>query len=125
LKQPSPGPADNQISDVREASEESIETKMAKRGVRWEPSDKSPGSRRNGLQLFRDRLHASVIGEGPGFYVLDHCRAFIALTPVLPRDKVKRDDVDTAAEDHPYDGARYRVLKGVVRAAENVRIVWG
>jgi hypothetical protein len=122
LRQPVSGPADNQIRDVHEASEENIETKMASVGIRWEESDKSPGSRRNGLQLLRDRLTASELGEGPGFYVFDHCRAFIALTPVLPRDKVKRDDVDTTAEDHPYDGARYRVLKGTYRTAKNITV---
>jgi hypothetical protein len=124
LKQPYPGPADNQIRDVHEASEESIETKMASVGIRWEESDKSPGSRRNGLQLLRDRLVASQLREGPGLYVFDHCRAFITLVPVLPRDKVKRDDVDTAAEDHPYDGARYRALKGTYRVSTDIKVTF-
>jgi len=54
--QPWPGPADNQIRDVRESDVDSIEKKMSKKGIRWTKSDKSPGSRKNGLQLLRDRL---------------------------------------------------------------------
>jgi hypothetical protein len=55
LQKPLPGPADNQIRDVRESDEETIEFKMAKKGIRWQKSDKSPGSRINGLELVRER----------------------------------------------------------------------
>ena len=121
---PAPGPADNQIRDVRDTEQETIEKKMADRGVHFTASDKSPGSRRNGLQLLRDRLENSLTGEGPGLYVMRRCQATIATMPILPRDSKKLDDVDTSAEDHAYDTVRYRVLKGVTRAAKaiNVRI---
>jgi hypothetical protein len=121
---PWPGPADNQIRDVRESDVETIEKKMSDKGVRWEESDKSPGSRRNGLQLLRDRLEASIKGEGPGIYFMDNCRASIITLPVLPRDEKNPDDVDTSAEDHPYDMVRYRVLKSSHRIARSIKIGW-
>ena len=121
--QPWPGPADNQIRDVREADVDTIEAKMSKKGVRWIESDKSPGSRRNGLQLLRDRLEAAVKNEGPGIYFMANCVASIETLPTLPRDKEKIDDVDTSAEDHCYDMVRYRVLKGSNRSASKFKIV--
>lgn len=122
-EQPWPGPADNQIRDVTQSDVETIEDKMSKRGVRWIESDKSPGSRRNGLQLIRDRLEACLRGEGPGLYFMDNCTASISLLPTLPRDEKKIDDVDTTAEDHCYDMVRYRVLKGAKRNAHKVKVV--
>lgn len=116
------GPADNQIRDTRESDVDSIELKMAKRGVRWVESDKSPGSRRNGLQLIRDRLEASMRGEGPGLYFMQNCVASIGILPTLPRDEVKLDDVDTEAEDHPYDMVRYRILRGSNRVAKTIKV---
>lgn len=121
--QPWPGPADNQIRDVRESDVDTIEAKMSKKGVRWIESDKSPGSRRNGLQLVRDRLEAAVKNEGPGIYFMANCVASIETLPTLPRDKEKIDDVDTSAEDHCYDMVRYRVLKGSNRSASKFKIV--
>jgi hypothetical protein len=110
-EKPWPGPADNQIRDVRESDTDSIEKKMADKGIHWTESDKSPGSRKNGLQLMRDRLEAATRGEGPALYFMQNCIASITLLHALPRDPVKIDDVDTTAEDHVYDMVRYRVLK--------------
>lgn len=117
--QPWPGPADNQIRDVRETDVDTIEKKMSLKGVRWIASDKSAGSRRNGLQLIRDRLEASSKGEDVGLYFMDNCIASIGTIPTLPRDKDKIDDVDTNAEDHPYDMVRYRILKSNNRIAQS------
>lgn len=121
-KQPWPGPADNQIRDVREADVETIEKKMGKVGIRWEESDKSPGSRKNGMELFRERLNAALKGEGPAIYFMQNCRASIKLIPKLPRDPLKIDDVDTDAEDHAYDMVRYRVLKGNRKVVRSVNV---
>lgn len=120
-KQPSPGPADNQIRDVREADVETIESKMSVKGVNWLESDKSPGSRRNGLQLIRDRFEAASRGEGPALYFMENCIASISTIPTLPRDEDKPDDIDTDAEDHPYDMVRYRVLRSSHKYASNVK----
>jgi hypothetical protein len=121
VKQPSPGPADNQISNVTEADTETIAVKMANKGVRWEKSDKSAGSRKIGLELLRDRMSAAKQKrEEPHIYFMVNCRASISTIPVLPRDEKDPEDVDTSAEDHPYDMARYRALKSSNRAATRI-----
>lgn len=120
--QPTPGPADNQISNVNEAETETIEKKMSDEGIRWTRSDKSRGTRKNGLQLIRDRLQASRNNEGAGLLFMDNCRASIAILPMLPRDEKDMDDVDTKAEDHPYDNVRYRVLAGNDRIAKVIKV---
>lgn len=120
LVQPEGGPADNQIRQVVQADVDTIEKKMGDIGIRWTESDKSPGSRVNGLELVRERLAASVKREGPGLYFMDCCRAAIEIFPTLPRDPKKPNDVDTDAEDHIYDEMRYRVLAGNNRAAKAV-----
>lgn len=123
-EQPWPGPADNQIRDVRESDVDTIEKKMADKGVRWIESDKSPGSRKVGLQLLRDMLEAAMLNrrDAPHIYFMDNCRASIATLPTLPRDEDDLDDVDTEAEDHPYDMVRYRVLKGANRLAKKIKV---
>jgi len=122
-EQPWPGPADNQIRDVRESDVDTIEKKMGSRGVRWIESDKSPGSRKVGLQLMRDRLEASRDNrEDAGLFFMDNCRASVTTLPTLPRDDTDMDDVDTDAEDHPYDMVRYRVLKGANRMAQKIKV---
>lgn len=121
-RQPWPGPADNQIGNVITVEDDSIEKKMAKLGVRWTKSDKSSGSRKIGLQLVRDRLHASLVGEGQGFYVMRNCKAFLEIFPTLPRSEKDPDDVDTTCEEHVYDSLRYRFLKGSDRYSSNLKL---
>ena len=121
-EQPAPGPADNQIRDVRESDVDTIEKKMSDVGIRWTRSDKSKGSRKNGFQLLRDRLEASIKGEGPGIYFMSNCVASITIIPALPRDEDEPDDVDTDAEEHPYDMVRYRVLTSSNRAAKKIKV---
>jgi hypothetical protein len=123
LTQPSSGPADNQIRNVIDDDQETIADRMSDVGIEWTASDKSPGSRAIGLQLARERIHATKEGVEPGLYVMDHCRAFISLVPGLTRDKKKIDDVDTTQEDHVWDETRYRVLQSSVRAATKVKVV--
>ncbi len=122
VTQPNSGPADNQIRDVRESDVDTIEKKMAKKGVRWVESDKSPGSRRNGLQLLRDRLEAAATGEGPAIYFMQNCEAAIKALPSLQREEDKPVDNDTTSEDHVYDDVRYRVLKSNNRMAKSIKV---
>lgn len=124
VEQPWPGPADNQIRDVRESDVDTIEKKMADRGIRWIASDKAAGSRKVGLQVMRDRLEAGKDGRytDPQLYFMENCRASIGTLPTLPRDDDDLDDVDTDAEDHPYDMVRYRVLKGLNRMATKLKV---
>jgi len=113
-KKPSPGPADNSIIDTQNPKTPTIADDFASKGIRWERSDKSPGSRKIGLELIRGRLAAVDVeyAEEPGLYIFDHCRNLLEHLPVLQRDAKNIEDVDTKQEDHDYDGLRYRVLKG-------------
>ena len=122
LTQPSAGPADNSIGDTREIDVETIAVKMSKQGIKWLESFKSSGSRVIGLQVIRDRLKAAIDGEGPGLYFMDNCRASIATLPTLPMDPDKPEDVDTDAEDHPYDMVRYRCSQGNNRLAKEIGV---
>lgn len=105
-----PGPADNSVFDAENGM--CIADDMAKLGVRWERSDKSPGSRKTGWEAIRKRLKACLAQkmEDPGLFVFNTCRHFIRTVPTLPRDPKKLDDVDTKAEDHIGDETRYRCL---------------
>lgn len=105
-----PGPADSSIFDVQDGH--SIGESFRKAGVTWLPANKGPGSRKNGWELMRGRMGAAKRHpkEKPGLFVFDTCRDFIRTVPALPRDELKPDDIDTTAEDHIADEARYRVL---------------
>jgi len=105
-----PGPADSSIFDTQNGV--CIADDMARSGVRWERADKSPGSRRNGWELMRDRLAAGLDWpmERPGLFVFDTCRQFLRTVPGIVRDTKNPDDVDTQAEDHCADEVRYRCL---------------
>jgi hypothetical protein len=124
LKQPFAGPADNSIRDVKEDDEDTIEKKMAEKGVRWQSSDKSKGSRKIGFELTRERMKNAIKKEGPAIYLMSNCKASINLLPILPRDEKILDDVDTEAEDHTYDMTRYRVLKGNSKAAAKIPVTF-
>jgi hypothetical protein len=107
------GPADSSIYDV--ADGHCIADEFKKAGVNWIPANKGPGSRKNGWQLMRDRFRASRPKKGTpmedkGLFVFDTCRDFIRTVPMMPRDEIKTDDVDTNSEDHAGDEARYRCL---------------
>ena len=103
------GPADSSIFDVTDDA--SIAQNMERIGVRWTTADKRPGSRKNGWELLRGRLQATLANDGrPGLYVFPTCRDFIRTVPTLPRDDRDPDDVDTEAEDHIADETRYRLL---------------
>jgi len=104
------GPADASIFD--EENNDSPALIQQRAGVRWERSDKSPGSRARGWKVLRDRLKAARDGsrEEPGLYVFETCVHFIRTVPVAPRHETKTDDVDTDSEDHVLDETRYRVL---------------
>lgn len=107
-----PGPADNQIDNVRDRDTHTISEAMAAEGVTWTASDKSRGTRKIGLVLFRQLLENAKTGDGPGIYFMNHCKAALEILPSLPVDDKDPDDVDTDAEDHLYDECRYRILAG-------------
>ena len=95
------------------------------KGVEWGRSDKSAGSRKAGWEKMRKYMRAAhpnyiydandkptfrIPRESPGLFVFNTCTMFVDLVPILPRDEVDKDDVDTEAEDHIGDEVRYRVL---------------
>jgi nitrate reductase beta subunit len=51
----------------------------------------------------------------PGLIVFSNCVNLIRTLPALPYDKTRVEDVDTAAEDHAYDGLRYGLTQIVPR----------
>lgn len=115
-----PGPADASIYD--EENGNNIARDMEKRGVRWQPADKSPGSRKQGWEQIRKMLKGAVppvgggLRESPGLFIFDCCQQTLETVPSLPRDDKDLDDVNTEAEDHIGDAIRYRVrrkLRGV------------
>ncbi len=117
-----PGPADSSIFDTDRG--DSIASMMDESGISWYKADKKPGSRVNGLSLFRQRLRNSVVNpyDKPGIYFFiegtPDCRNIIA---TMPRDEKKPEDVDTKSNDHFWDTLRYRLLDGA-RAAINMKV---
>lgn len=112
------GPADNQIRNVNDTDSDTLEKMMQDEGLFWEPSDKSPGSRKVGLQLARDRFWNFKTGEGPGLAFTRQCVASHSTIPMLPRhEKIVDDVMSEGVEDHAWDACRYRVLSGNNRYA--------
>lgn len=120
---PNAGSADNAIFSKENGR--SIAEDMASRGVYWTESNKSAGSRIQGLEKLREMLKNVLTSpnELAGLYVFDRCTHTIRTLPVLPRDERNPDDIDTKAEDHIYDAVRYRLLKkqyGTISGGYNV-----
>ena len=108
-----PGPADNSIFDSSGCA--SIASEMERAGVRWNRSDKTPGSRRRGWVLLRQLLCNARTKEAPSLRVFSCCTHFIRTIPVLQRSERDADDIDTTAEDHTADETRYRILANTKR----------
>ena len=64
------------------------------------PAHKDPGSWQDGWEPFRERLKNVMKPEGPRPFVFNTCRQFISTVPILPRDEIDMDGVDSKAEDH-------------------------
>jgi hypothetical protein len=116
------GPADSSIFDVENGNciaddmmgDVRLDDGREFSGPEFERADKSPGSRKTGWEQMRKRFKAAIppkIGmrEEPGLFVFSTCEQFQRTVPVLPRDEKDMDDIDTDAEDHIGDEARYRV----------------
>ena len=54
--------------------------------------------------------------DRPGLYISRACRYFWETVPSLPRDPRRPDDIDTRANDHGIDSARYGALARTGRA---------
>lgn len=102
------GPADSTIFSAA-PGETAPADAMAEQGAVFVPADKSSGSRVRGWQAMRRMFEESAKAqpEGPGLWVMEHCRQFIRTIPTLPRSDKDPDDVDTESEDHIGDETRY------------------
>jgi len=114
-----PGPADSAIYDRENGN--CIADDMAREGVFWLKAEKGPGSRKQGWQRLRALLKGARSREAPGLFVFESCRHFIRTLPVLPRDELDPDDIDSAAEDHIADETRYRIY-APKRELQRVRV---
>lgn len=121
---PSPGSADNQIGSTLQRDVETIKKKMEDCGVFWTNSDKSAGSRVNGLQIMRDMLQSSITKEGEGLYFMQNCVCCIETIPILPRDPNNLEDIDTDSPDHLYDALRYGLVEGSNRIATTMKVTF-
>jgi hypothetical protein len=99
-----PGNADSSIFDPGV----SIAKEMADRGVHWIKSDKSRGSRVNGLQLLITLLMNSRQSpiEKAGIQFFNTCKHTIEQIPSVQRSDKNPDDVDENS-DHIIDAIRY------------------
>jgi hypothetical protein len=79
---------------------------MNRLGCGWKPSIKGPGSRRLRVKRLHDLL-APIPNDPlkrPGIvFMKGQCPNLIRTIPALPRAPDDPEDVDTDAEDHPFD----------------------
>lgn len=74
-------------------------------GIDFEPCDKSPGSRINSINMFRNMLMGALDREEhPGIFFFSTCIHCIRTIPVLSRDKKNPDDINSLSEDHCLHG---------------------
>ena len=112
-KKVNPGCADNQIfnGDKRDQNQApSVAKQMADEGLKWERSDKSPGSRVQSAQLMLSRLYATKVqNDDPQIYFFKTCKYSIKTIPFLLRDDKQLDSVKKSADDHLWDALAYRL----------------
>ncbi len=90
----------------------SIAERMLKEGVSFRPADNKRVSQRGamgGWDQMRARMKGGEDGR-PMLYVFDTCKDFIRTVPALQHDPDKPEDLDTDAEDHVADEARYACM---------------
>jgi hypothetical protein len=100
----------------------SIAERMAKEGVMFRPADNKRVTQRGAMGGW-DQMRARLKGDADGrpmLYVFDTCKDFIRTVPALQHDPDKPEDLDTDAEDHVADEARYACMSRpyVPKAAE-------
>ena len=123
-RMPEKGPADGQIYGVNDSETDTVAKRMESVGVKWVKADKRPGSRINNLQLVRQRMSAVKDGtDNPGIYFMENCRAAITLLPILPRDPLDPEDVDTKALDHVFDDVKYECAYLAKQYATDLKIL--
>ncbi|HEY2051662.1 MAG TPA: terminase family protein [Caulobacteraceae bacterium] len=109
----------------------SIGERLRAAGVWFRPADNTRVGKAGALSGW-DQMRARIAGQGRGpmLYVFDTCRDFIRTVPVLQHDPDRPEDLDTTAEDHIADEARYACLSRPLTAGRpvppaNPRDLWG
>jgi hypothetical protein len=90
----------------------SIAERMGVAGVRgMRPADNSRISQKGAMGGW-DQMRSRLKGDGarPALYVFGTCVDFIRTIPVLQHDPDRPEDLDTSAEDHVADEARYACM---------------
>lgn len=81
--------------------------------------DKGDNARWDGLMQMHNRLAFDERGI-PMLYVFSTCKSFIRTVPTLVYDESHVEDVDTSAEDHAYDEARYVCMMHPIPPRKNI-----
>lgn len=87
----------------------SIAQMMARESVVFRPADNKRVSQKGALSGW-DQMRARMKGDEAGrpmLFVFETCKDFIRTVPVLQHDPDRPEDIDTDAEDHVADEARY------------------
>ena len=85
--------------------------------INWRRADNKRVGRRGAMGDW-DQMRARMIGEDlgdphgqrPMVYIFSTCTDFIRTVPTLQHDKSRPEDLDTTAEDHAADEARYGLM---------------
>jgi hypothetical protein len=103
--------ADASIFDerIQYSTRASFAQDFERAGIRFQASDKGPGSRIQGLGVMRKMLlAASPPRETAGLYVCSNCVEWLKHVPQLQRDPDNPEDVESREQaDHDYDSCRY------------------
>lgn len=94
-----------------------MEPRDGEAGVFFRPGE---NNRLAGKLELHERLRLDADGR-PKLYVFSTCRDFIRTVPALPYSLHALEDVDTTAEDHIYDEARYFCMARPMRPREAAR----
>lgn len=113
------GIADTAIFYSDRGTDGSVAYLMEREGVYF---DKARKDRLSGLMQFHNRLAFDDNGI-PMFYVFNTCKNFIRNIPNLVYDNNKVEDVDTSAEDHDYDMARYVMMANPITPRVNSSVI--
>jgi len=89
----------------------SLAERMRRAGVNFRAADNTRVGKAGAMSGW-DQMRARIAGRNgtPMLYVFDTCRDFIRTVPVLQHDPGRPEDLDTHAEDHIADEARYACL---------------
>jgi phage terminase large subunit len=96
----------------RETTGDSLADEYRQAGIKLSQAN---NDRMAGLNAIREALNWKELPNGrlikpPRLQVFNTCRNLIRTLPGLPYDSIKVEDVDTDAEDHAFDAARYGIM---------------